>query len=65
MGLNKLTPLIYNREINEAVNFYVGVLGFTWLTNKPELGWLDKSLPFMITMVTYSNSGQEAIKTDM
>ncbi len=39
MKLTKLTPMLYTSALQETVDFYVDILGFSCLANETEWGW--------------------------
>lgn len=55
MKLTTLTPVIYTNDIEETVNFYVQVLGFTCIANQPDWGWARVSLDNVDVMISKPN----------
>ncbi len=39
MALKNLSPMFYTEAVDETVDFYCDVLGFTCTHNDPKLGW--------------------------
>lgn len=65
MKLNSLTPLLRTRRLQETIDWYVGVLGFTCTANVPEWGFgrvqLDEADIMLATPNEHESFDQPAL----